>query len=144
VTDELTEEKLKKKLLQETTLGEKRKIRGKVLELRNIKVTRMGERVYLSFSLKNLSRYDFSLGEILLSRGIADPQDSGRIMGFERVEVGPPTLESQKVPSGGAVKGVLSFDRTLIQEGDPVNLRVIEEGGLGRVLEFRDMPFHSR
>jgi len=145
VTDALSEEKLKAKLLREERVKERRKkLKAKELEIREVEVSRIGDRVYLKFSLKNKSREDFPVSEIVLARGIPDPKDSDKILGLETLEIDPPTLESQTIPSGESVKVLLAFDRRLLREGDKVTLKVIEEGHLGRVLEFKEVSLFSR
>lgn len=116
-------------------------MKAKDLEIREIEVSRIGDRVYVKFSLRNKSKHDFPVGQILLMRGIPDPKDSEKILGFDTLEIDPPALESETVPAGEGVKVLLAFDRGLIREGDKTALKVIEQGHLGRVLEFKEVPF---
>lgn len=144
VTEELSEEKLKAKLLREAKVRERGKLKTKELEIRDLEVSRVSGRVYLKFSLRNRSKHDFPIGEIFLSRGIPDPKAPDKLLGFEPLTIDSPTLESGTVASGEEVKVLLAFEGSLLRQGERVSLKVVEEGSLGRVLEFKEVPLFSR
>jgi len=139
VTDGLAEEKLKEKLFREERAKEKGKAKEDGLEIKNLVLTRVGSRAYLKFELKNRSKHDFPVSAVILGKGIFDPQNPAKVLGVEPLESDPPTMDSGTIPAGSAIRVLVAFSERELQRKEPLVLKVIEEGGLGRVVEFKDL-----
>ncbi|GEM_PF-1570719 len=144
VTEKLAEDRLKVKLLREEREARRQKrVKKNDLELATVQASRVGERAYVKFVIKNVSGRDFSISSILLARGLPDPKKPGKILGYETIEADPPTLDSEVILSGGEVKALVSFNQNQIKPGDKVTLKIVEAGGSGRVAEFKELELFS-
>jgi len=144
VTDQLAEDKLKEKLLSEESALKKVRVKEDDLEMKDVQVTRLGGRVYVKFALKNRSKTDFPVGTILLGRGITDPKNPDKVLGVEDLQTDEPAFESELIPAGGETKVLLAFDERQVRNADKVVLRVVEESGLGRAVEFKNLKLFTR
>ena len=108
------------------------------------RVSKPGGRVYVKFALKNRSKADFPVGTVLLGRGITDPKDSDKVLGVEDLQTDEPAFESELIPAGGETKVLLAFDERQVRNADKVVLRVVEESGLGRAVEFKNLKLFTR
>ncbi len=144
VTDQLAEDKLKEKLLSEESASKKVHVKEDDLEMKDVQVTRLGGRVYVKFTLRNRSKADFLVGTVLLGRGITDPKDSDKVLGVEDLQTDEPTFESELIPAGGETKVLLAFDERQVSGAEKMVLRVIEESGLGRAVEFKNLKLFTR
>ena len=144
VTEKLAEERIKQKLLHEEKKDKKVQAKKNDLEVKDAQVTHLGSRVYVKFTLRNRSKKDFSLGTILLGRGITDPNNSKKVLGVEDLQVDSPTLESDFIRAGGQTKALLAFDARQVTGTDKAVLRVVEDGGEGRSVEFKNLKLFTR
>lgn len=144
VTDQIAENKLKEKLLHEETGAKKVRVKEDDLEMKDVQVTRLGGRVYVKFTLRNRSKEDFPIGSLFLGRGITDPKDSDKVLGVEDFQTDTPTFESELIPAGGETKVLLAFDERQVRNTEKVVLKVIEESGLGRAVEFKNLKLFTR
>jgi len=144
VTEKLAEDRLKMKLLKEERQARRQKRAKKNdLELTTVQTSRVGERAYVKFVIKNVSGRDFTVSSLLLARGLPDPKKPGKILGYETIEADPPTLDSEVIAPGGEVKALVSFAQKEIKPGDKVVLKIIEAGDSGRVAEFKGLELFS-
>jgi len=144
VTDQLAETKLKEKLLHEESTAKKVRVKEDDLEMKDVQVTRLGGRVYVKFTLRNRSKQDFQIGTVMLGRGITDPKNSDKVLGVEDLQTDTPTFESELIPAGGETKVLLAFDERQVRDKESVELKVIEESGLGRAIEFKNLKLFAR
>jgi len=144
VTDQIAEGKLKEKLLHEETSARKIREKEDDLEMKDVQVTRLGGRVYVKFALRNRSKRDFPIGAVLMGRGITDSKDPDKVLGVEDFQTETPTFESEIIPAGGETKVLLAFDERRLRDKDSVVLKVVEESGLGRVAEFKNLKLFAR
>ncbi len=144
VTEQLAEDKLKEKLLHEETGAKKVRVKEDDLEMKDVQVTRLGGRVYVKFTLRNRSKQDFPIGTVMLGRGITDPKDSDKVLGVEDLQTDTPTFESELISAGGETKVLLAFDERQGRNTEKVVLKVVEESGLGRAIEFKNLKLFTR
>lgn len=144
VTEQLAEDKLKEKLLHEETGAKKVRVKEDDLEMKDVQVTRLGGRVYVKFTLRNRSKQDFQIGTVMLGRGITDPKNSDKVLGVEDLQTDTPTFESELIPAGGETKVLLAFDERQVRDKESVELKVVEESGLGRAIEFKNLKLFTR
>ena len=144
VTEKIAEEKLKEKLLYENSNAKKVRAKEDDLEMKDAQVTRLGGRVYLKFTLRNRSKQDFQVASVMLGRGITDPKDSDKVLGVEDLQTDTPTFESELIPAGGETKVLFAFDERQVRNTEKVVLKVVEESGLGRAIEFKNLKLFTR
>lgn len=144
VTEKLAEDRLKQKLLHEENTPKKVRVKEDALEMKDVRVTRLGARIYVKFTLHNRSKQDFAIGTILLGRGIADPKNMDKILGIEDLQTDSPTFDSEIIPKGSDTKILLAFDARQVHDADKVVLKVIEEGAAGRAVEFKNLKLFAR
>jgi len=144
VSEQLAEDKLKEKLLQEESSAKKIREKEDDLEMKDVQVTRLGGRVYVKFTLRNRSKADFPVETILIGRGITDPKDEDKVLGVEDLQTDEPAFDSDLIPAGGKTKVLLAFDERQVRNTEKVVLRVVEESGLGRVSEFKNLKLFTR
>ena len=144
VTEKLVEDRLKEKLLHEENTHKKVRTKEDALEIKDVQVTRLAARVYVKFTLHNRSKQDFSIGTVLLGRGITDPQNSDKVLGVEDFQTDSPTFDSELIPRNGETKVLFAFDARQVRDADKVVLKVIEESGLGRTVEFKNLKLFER
>jgi len=144
VTEELAEDKLKEKLLHEETGAKRVHEKEDGLEMKDLQVTKLGGRVYLKFTLRNRSKEDFQVASLMLGRAVTDPKNSDKVLGVEDLETDTPTFESALIPAGGETKVLVAFDAHQVRNTEKVVLKVVEEGGLGRAVEFKNLKLFTR
>jgi hypothetical protein len=81
---------------------------------------------------------------VLLGRGITDTKDSDKVLGVEDFQTDAPTFESELIPAGGETKVLLAFDERQVRNTEKVVLKLVEENGLGRVAEFKNLKLFTR
>lgn len=144
VTDQLAEAKLKEKLLHEETGAKKVRVKEDSLEMKDVQVTRLGGRVYFKFTLANRSKEDFQVGSVMLGRDLTDRKDSDKVLSAQDLQTDTPTFESELILAGGETKVLLAFDEREVRNTKKVVLKVVEESGLGRVAEFKNLKLFTR
>lgn len=144
VTEKLAEDRLKQKLLHEENTQKKVRVKEDALEMRDVQVTRLGARIYVKFTLHNRSKQDFNIGTMLLGRGITDPKNTNKVLGVEDLQTDSPTFDSEIIPKGSDSKVLLAFDARQVHDVDKVVLKIVEEGGAGRAVEFKNLKLFVR
>jgi len=144
VTEKLAEDKIKQKLLHEENTQKKVRVKEDALEMKDVRVTRLGARIYVKFTLHNRSKQDFAIGTILLGRGITDPKNADKVLGIEDLQTDSPTFDSEIIPKGSDSKVLLAFDARNVHDADKVVLKIVEEGAAGRAVEFKNLQLFAR
>ncbi len=144
VTEKLAEDRLKQKLLHEENTQKKVRVKEDALEIKDVQVTRLGARIYVKFTLHNRSKQDFTIGTMLLGRGITDPKNADKVLGVEDLQTDSPTFDSELIPKGSDTKILLAFDARQVHDVDKVVLKVVEEGGACRAIEFKNLKLFAR
>ncbi len=137
VAEEVSEEKFREKVLNEEKVAGKERAKERDLILENLRVSTLGPRTYVAFTLKNRSKHDFKISSVLLLKRLPDPKRARKTLGFESIEVETPSFERERVPAKGETKALLTVETSSIHPNDQFLLKVIEEDGLHRVVEFK-------
>lgn len=138
--NKISEEQLKSKLLREQKKQvRKKRIKNQDLEMLEVEQSVIRDRMYVKFVLKNRSKRDYEIGALFLSRSVPDPKNSGKVLGFEEIQMDEPTLELAFVPAQGQTKVLLAFGLRELQGSGKLDLKIAEAGTGERVTHFKDV-----